>query len=218
MEWDGMKFWESKDWVSAQDKMDNLKIKGFELNPTEGRIWSALDNTPLGTVKVMLCGQDPYPDLKLATGMAFHIPLDAPYVPPTLNTILKELKSDLDTMVDGRMPDLRLWVDQGVLLWNVIPVTVAGQSLTCDWPEWESLNTEMIKLLEEQGCVFVFLGGVARRYASLVDQTTNGVVEASHPSPRASRAAKHPFLGSRLFSTINAKLVEQGLNPVDWRL
>lgn len=43
-------------------------------------------------------------------------------------------------------------------------------------------------------------------------------IELSHPSPRGSRASRNPFIGSRMFSTINDLLRRQGLKPVDWRL
>jgi uracil-DNA glycosylase len=40
-------------------------------------------------------------------------------------------------------------------------------------------------------------------------------VESAHPSPMS---ADRGFFGSRPFSRVNALLVEQGADPIDWRL
>lgn len=217
MQWDELDYWASKDWDVAQQKLDKLEKEGNLLNPSWDNLWKMIDTVDMEKVKVLICGQDPYPNHELCTGIAFHIPADAPYVPPTLRTIIKEYLSDLHYEVPPSV-SLMPWIEQGVMLWNVIPVTVQGQSLACDWDEWKSLNMEIIQELDKQGCVFVFLGAKARTYACNVTPEDNNVIELSHPSPRASRAAKHPFLGSRLFSTINGMLISQGLDPIDWRL
>jgi uracil DNA glycosylase len=46
----------------------------------------------------------------------------------------------------------------------------------------------------------------------------DNVICTSHPSPMGQLSGKTPFLGSRIFTTINDKLRGLGLEPIDWKL
>src|SRR5262249_45073109 len=110
--------------------------------------------------------------------------------------------------------DLTPWARQGVFLWNAIPSCEQWRSMSHDWPEWEELTKEIIERLDERGIVFVFLGSVARRFEPYTSSRSESIC-FSHPSPRGSINSNSPFIGSRMFSTINDLL---GSNPIDWRL
>lgn len=167
----------------------------------------------------MVLGQDPYPQERFATGLAFSIPASVPSgeFPPTLKTLFEEYTKDLH-YARPNSGDLSAWASKGVLLWNTVPSCGTNQSLSHDWQEWSPLTSEVVRSLSEKGIVFALLGQVARRHFGDIDITHNSVVLTSHPSPRGSRSSHTPFLGSRLFSTINDKLNDMGLEPVDWRL
>lgn len=214
-------YWKSGEYQVAREKMDDDVAQGFKVNPDRGSLFRALSLIPENKVRVAIIGQDPYPQSKFATGVAFSIGRDVVprEFPPTLRTIFQEYCDDLGYT----MPDhgcLEAWCSQGVLLWNAIPSCREGQSLSHDWPgnEWGYLTSEIIRRLSNRGIVFAFLGTVARRYVHLVDRTKSVGVVTSHPSPRGSANSRTPFLGSRLFTTINDLLVKQGLDTVDWRL
>jgi uracil DNA glycosylase len=64
----------------------------------------------------------------------------------------------------------------------------------------------------------VFLGGRAREYMEFVDHLKSDVLCFSHPSPRGAYSGHNPFMGSHMFTTINDRLVGEGLEPIDWRL
>ena len=218
--WEDLKFWDSGEWQVIQEKLDDMDRAKKKYNPKREDLFAALYATPLEKVKVAFFGQDPYPDATYATGLAFSIPKEVKRFPPTLVTILNEYSSDLHypLPLNG---DLSSWASEGVLLWNVVPTCSAGLSLSHDWEEWRYLTTEIIEVLRDRGIVFVFIGSRAREYAHLIKGYGNcAVVETAHPSPRAhfNKRLKHPFIGSRLFSTINSKLVDLGLDPVNWRL
>jgi len=165
-----------------------------------------------------LYDQDPYPERKYCTGLAFSIPEElGGEFPPTLLSILKEYSSDLRLPIPS-YGSLERWAKAGVLLWNAVPSCGTGKSLSHDWTEWSYLTSEIIQSLSQRGIVFVFLGSVAKRYMDLVSPLNNEILQTSHPSPRGSLNSKTPFVGSRLFSTINDKLISNGLDPIDWRL
>lgn len=120
-------------------------------------------------------------------------------------SLMKELRDDVE--VYPKNGDFSGWNSQGVLLWN------AGPSCSLFFPA-----------LSKRGIVFALLGRRAADYRSYINEDDSWVIETSHPSGRGRyegigrlRSAR-AFPGSRLFSTINTKLVELGHEPVDWRL
>jgi len=206
-----LKYWETGEYQVIQERYDDLRKEKKIICPQRKDVFRALKETPYDQVKVAIFGQDPYPNPQHATGIAFSIPsnINSNNYPPTLQNLLKEYTEDLHypTPSSG---DISLWCNKGVLLWNVIPSCNAYQSLSHDWVEWEELNKELISLLNTNNILIVFLGTVARRYQGL----SSNNIYYSHPSPRANISSKSPFLGSRLFSTINSHLRD----PVDWKL
>jgi len=82
------------------------------------------------------------------------------------------------------------------------------------WP-WRNVTGSALRALAERGgpLVAVLWGREAQWAAALL----NGVdsVESAHPSPLS---AHRGFFGSRPFSRTNASLVNQGGDPIDWRV
>lgn len=221
--WDDMCYWSSGEWQVVQEKLDDMDARVELYNPRRELMFAALDATPFDKVKVAIIGQDPYPDRGMACGLAFSISNgtipSGRNLPPTLENIYKEYDNDLHHGVP-KGTDLLSWAHRGVLLWNAIPTCASGRSLSHDWPEYEPLTTEIIERLDDRGgCVFVFMGGVARRYEPcVIDTDKNKVLCTSHPVPRASLRSFNPFTGSRIFTKVNAALHSINQNPIDWKL
>lgn len=215
MRWQDLAYWDSQDWVTIQEKLNDLQHKGVLYNPPYDKLFASMDATPLENVSVVIVGQDPYPNHYMATGLAFSVPpsIERTRLPPTLKNIFKELAEDLHIW-EPTNGDLTHWAKQGVFLWNAVPSCEAGLPGSHRWIEWESLTAEIIKTLDARSnCVFVLLGQYARSFAPLV--VLSEVIETSHPSPLG---AKYGFKGSRIFSTVNGLLVSHGRDPIDWRL
>lgn len=222
--WD-LKFFNSGEWQVANERLKDLEKINRPVSdgycPGRSNLFAALRAIARDDVRVAIIGQDPYPNPKLATGLAFSIPSSVAQSewPPTLKTFLTEYSTDL------RLPlpssgDLVRWTERGVLLWNAIPSCGSGQSLSHDWPDqaWDYLTREIVATLAEKGITFALLGQVARRYLDGISVLNNNVLCTSHPSPRGSFNSKSPFVGSRLFSSINDKLNDNGQEPIEWRL
>lgn len=218
----GLDFWQSGEYQVVRENLDDDEKAGFTINPPRKSMFRALSATPQRMVRVAIIGQDPYPESRFATGVAFSIPKSVPAeeFPPTLRSILDEYSADTGYPRPSH-GDLSRWSDQGVLLWNAIPSCRAGNSLSHDWPgrEWDYLTREIVRRLSSQSIVFAFLGATARRFTDAVEEGSGSeVILTSHPSPRGSMNSKTPFRGSRLFTTINDKLCGLGIPPIDWRL
>lgn len=214
-----LSFWKSGECQVIQERLDDKKKSGTLVCPQRKDLFHALSLIKSEDVRCALVFQDPYPDPAFATGVALSISAETPQksYPPTLVNFFKEYRQDLG-YPEPKNGNLEEWCKRGVLLLNAIPSCDMGKSLSHDWPEYHLLTKEIITKLSDQGrTVFCFFGGVARRFTEYVDPEED-VIEVSHPSPRASRSSKHPFFGSRIFTTINAKLVERAQEPIDWRL
>lgn len=218
--WD-LNYFNTGEWQVVNERLQDLdkvsrRIGNDGFNPGRKSLFKALQMVPMGEVRVCILGQDPYPGKGIATGVAFAANAKLGDYPDTLRTIFTEYCSDLHLELpsDGSLDG---WQKAGVLLWNAIPSCGPGKSLSHDWPEWECLTQEIVRTLSTRGIVFALLGQVARRSLRDIDLRNNSVLLTSHPSPRG-QSSKTPFLGSRLFSTINAKLVANGQDPIDWKI
>ena len=63
--------------------------------PPAEDIFNALHFTPLSEVKVLILGQDPYHNEHQAHGLSFSVLPDQKEIPPSLQTIYKELQDVL---------------------------------------------------------------------------------------------------------------------------
>jgi uracil-DNA glycosylase len=65
------------------------------------------------------------------------------------------------------------------------------------------------------GVVFLLWGRYAQNKQVLIDKTKHHLLMAAHPSPFS---ANHGFFGCKHFSKTNELLLQQGTEPIDWRL
>src|SRR4051812_17818104 len=106
-------YWKSGEWQVVQER---LRDTAGKWTPGHSLCFASLKSfSGPGEVRVMVIGQDPYPNPKYATGVAFSIPKEEKVFPPTLENIFHEYQDDLGLPrpVHG---DLSRWTEQGVLL------------------------------------------------------------------------------------------------------
>ena len=225
--WKDLDWWYVETSKVVHERLGELDSKGVAWCPGKSNLYKPFVLTDPADIRVVLVGQDPYPNSRHATGLAFSIPkeinISTPThlsgkvnIPPTLENIFDEYEKDLHY---GRPQtgDLSPWCSRGVLLWNAYPTCEAGRSLSHAWDEWTYLTKEVLQRVAIQGTVCVFFGSVAASFAWACRDGCRTIL-VSHPSPRASRASKHPFLGSRIFTRVNDNLCQMGKEPIDWRL
>lgn len=191
------------------------KKAGKVIFPKGADMFRALNLTPLGSVKVVILGQDPYHGDGQAMGLCFSVRRGV-RVPPSLVNIYKELQSDLD-IPPARHGDLTHWAKQGVLLLNSVLTVERGRAASHQGKGWERFTDAVIARVNEQKTPVVFMlwGAYAQRKASFVDATRHLVLKGPHPSPLS---AHNGFFGGHYFSKANAFLEEHGQKPIDWRL
>jgi len=183
--------------------------------PRGTEYFAALDHTPFDKVKVVILGQDPYHGVNQAHGLCFSVRPGVD-VPPSLQNIFIELKSDLG--IDP--PDhghLTHWAEQGVLLLNATLTVEAGRAGSHQNKGWEKFTDAVVDVLnrEREGLVFVLWGSYAQKKGAFIDTKKHLVLEGPHPSPLS---AHRGFFGCRHFSRINTYLQAHGKTAIDWRL
>lgn len=169
---------------------------------------------PFDDVKVIIVGQDPYPTPGHAIGLSFAVAPDVRPLPKSLVNIFNEYRDDLGFPLPAN-GDLTPWAEQGVLLLNRSLSVAPGTPASHRGKGWESVTEQAIRALAERGgaSVAILWGNDARKLKDLLGAVP--AIESAHPSPLSARRG---FFGSKPFSRANALLVEQGGEPVDWRL
>lgn len=189
---------------------------GKSILPPEELRFSALQATPLDTVKVVILGQDPYPTLGHAHGLSFSVLPSVKPLPRSLNNIHKEMLSDL-AINNKEAGYLLAWAKQGVLLLNTVLTVEEGNAGSHQKKGWEPFTDTVIQAVNQQAqpVVFILWGAHAQKKSVLIDQTKHAILASAHPSPLS---AKQGFFGSRPFSQANAFLQQQGRATINWEL
>lgn len=177
-------------------------------------IFRAFDTTAFNELKVVVLGQDPYPNPNQAHGLCFSVP-DGVIHPPSLVNIFKELESDLG-MIYPKSGDLTKWAQQGVLLLNTTLTVRRGQPQSHQNQGWEWFTDSVIEIISDkkQHVVFLLWGAYAKAKYSLINESKHLILRSGHPSPLS--ANKGYWFGNKHFSKTNEYLQSKGLNPIDW--
>ena len=198
--------WQNLIDTSALDQISK-KLTG-EFLPTNSDIFKAFECDP-ELIKIIILGQDPYPNPAHATGLAFSVPETTNTLPASLKNIFLELKSDLG--VDRKSGDLSDWAAQGVFLLNTCLTVLPNDSLAHTKIGWQQFTESIIAHLSKREVIGILWGNHAQRmnhYFAKEDLLTS-----VHPSPLS---AYRGFFGSKPFSKSNKRLVEKGLTPIKW--
>jgi uracil-DNA glycosylase len=169
---------------------------------------------PFDDVRVLIVGQDPYPTPGHAVGLSFSVGPEVRPLPPSLLNIFREYADDLG-FPEPATGDLSPWAEHGVLLLNRALTVAPHRPAAHRGKGWEEVTEQAIRSLAARGTplVAILWGRDARNLRPLL----GGVpcIESAHPSPMSARSG---FFGSRPFSRANLLLVQQGAEPVDWKL
>ena len=189
------------------------KAEGKAIFPAEDEYFRALELTPLGQVKVVILGQDPYHGDGQAHGLCFSVKKGVK-TPPSLKNIYKEIKDDLG-ITPASHGFLEHWAEQGVLLLNDVLTVERAEAASHQKRGWEKFTDAVIRHVnaQDEPVVFMLWGSHAQKKAAFVDQEKHLVLAAPHPSPLS---AHRGFLGCKHFSQANAFLKSQGREEIDW--
>lgn len=198
------------EWTTLCDRVD----EAYEIAvcyPRKSEIFQAFNFCSFDQVKVVIIGQDPYHGAGQANGLAFSVHSGVK-APPSLRNILKEVWDDVNGMP---LVDLTRWAEQGVFLLNTaLTVEEKKPGAHSDFG-WDFFTDKVIQVINErkEHVVFMLWGNFAHRKERLIDTNKHLVLKAPHPSPLS---AYQGFFGCKHFSSANAFLEANNLDPIAW--
>ena len=177
--------------------------------PSFSEIFSALP-AQSASARVIIVGQDPYPNPNYPHGLAFSTNASAEKIPASLSNIFRELQDDVGNELRTN-PNLTDWKEQGVVLLNRSLTVRTGQSNSHRLLGWEAVTQKIVSHLAEIGCIAILWGKSAAALSTLF--AGENAIVSPHPSPLSARTG---FFGSKPFSKANYRLLEQGYLPINW--
>lgn len=204
----------SQDYFVKLVEFVKSEYKKVTVYPPPGFIFRAFDLTPFDKVKVVILGQDPYHGANQANGLAFAVN-GGVALPPSLQNINKEIKTDLGRSTVNKSGDLEDWAKQGVMLLNATLTVKADQAGSHQNQGWERFTDAVIKTLSDQKehLVFILWGNYAQKKGGVIDESKHLIIKSAHPSPFS---AYNGFFGSKPFSQTNDYLIINGEKPIEW--
>ncbi len=197
------------------DVINSLSQDNQAILPPAEQVFAALAAAPIGSVRVVILGQDPYPTPGHAHGYAFSVTPETTPLPRSLGNIFKEMQSDIN--IAPRTGDLTGWARQGVLLLNSSLTVRAGEAGSHAKIGWHALTEQICETLAARdGLVWILWGKHAQGFKPIIDRGAGRdtlIIESAHPSPLSARRG---FFGSKPFSRTNDHLKMHGKQPIDW--
>lgn len=204
--------------------VDQYNDKNKTIFPIRENVFKAFKLTPYEKVRVVIVGQDPYPNCQVkaslvskdpiiipeANGLAFSVNKNIP-TPRSLQNIFKAIETDL--RITNTNPDLSSWAEQGVLLLNTA-LTVELQRPKSHSKQWQPFMRRVIFKLNEHPNRLIFLlwGSEAKKLRKQIHKR-HIILAASHPSPASPNK---DFIECRHFSKVNEILTSKGDAPINW--
>jgi uracil-DNA glycosylase len=185
------------------------QLDGEEIAPPREHIFRAF-RQPLESVRVLIVGQDPYPTLNAADGLAFSFSSKDQKLPASLRNIFREYSDDLQVPTPNN-GDLSRWSENGVMLLNRTLTTLVGERNTHVNVGWKLFTDAIASYLGERDVIAILWGTHAQELSPFFKEN----ISSAHPSPLS---AYRGFFGSKPFSRANEILIGRGKAPIDWTL
>ena len=177
-------------WINGPDHTNvfnylvNQINEGKRFTPKYGDMFNAFMHCEPGDVKVVIIGQDPYPQAGVADGIAFSCSKKG-----KAEASLRYIFSTLYQNIHSADPDLSRWSKQGVILLNTA-FTTQVQAVGAHYEVWKPftayLLTEINKLSDK--LAIVYMGRKAQQYEKYFPGQYN--IHLPHPASAAYRGGK----------------------------
>lgn len=175
----------SSDFDKILDNLVQERDAGKRFTPPLKYTFRAFEECPEKELKVVMIGQDPYPHMGVADGIAFSCGLTGK-TQPSLKNMFEAIE---ETVFQGypthQDPDLTRWANQGVLMLNSA-LTTQIDKVGTHYNIWKDFIMYVLDMLSltNSGLIFVLLGAKAQELESVIGQN-HYILKASHPASAA---------------------------------
>ena len=190
--------------------------RGRRFTPKFKDVFNAFYECPYDKVKVVIVGQDPYPQLGSADGLAFSCSKKGK-AEKSLQYILKQtIGSFTETGKVIYTPeecDLKRWANQGVLLINTA-FTVEVNKIGSHYHIWKPFTEYLFENLNrhKQDTVFILMGKKAEEWQTLLPNCK--ILKCPHPASAAYRGGEWDC--KDVFEKSNSILETQEKTCINW--
>lgn len=213
------------DWMSIIDKQElnnvtsrlAMEYRRKPICPNQPDVFRAFRLCPLHDLKVVMLGQDPYPQKGVATGILFgnRAEVEEENLSPSLK-VVKEAAINFEVPHNCITFDqtLESWAKQGILMINSA-LTVEMNRVGSHVMLWRSFIAKLLKSLSDHNTavVYVLFGKQAQTFRPYINEKFNHIFEVEHPAYFARTGKKMPH---ELF--INVSNTVKGIYgiPLTW--
>lgn len=178
--------------------------------PTKENIFRVF-SIPVEEIKIVILGQDPYPNKGQAIGYAFAVSKTTPK-PASLRNIEKEIGHEIQDIT------LQHWVKQGVFLLNTA-LTVEAKKAGSHTSYWKSFTNAVISGISVKiNPIWVLWGNYAKSYQSVIRkrQPNADILMSPHPAAESYSGGKAGFFGCDHFNIANQILIKRNKTIINW--
>lgn len=200
----------SSDFDKILQTLYDEREAGKRFTPPLKQVFRAFEECPVGDLKVVMIGQDPYPYLGVADGIAFSCG-NTGKLQPSLDQMFRAISRTVyPEQIVHQDPDLTRWANQGVLMLNKA-LTCQVDKVGSHYDIWHDFIMYVIDMLSltNSGLIFCLLGQKAQELESSISQS-HYILKASHPA--SASYSKTDWDCNNLFNEAN-RIIEQNNGP-----
>ena len=212
------------EWTKVMDKEELYRTMGVlnplyaskDVSPNKRDVFKAFTLCPYKDLKVIMLGQDPFPQKDVATGVLFGNTEEIPEA--MLSPSLKVL---MEGVVDHTIPHgnivfdytLESWAKQGVLLLNSA-LTVEVNKIGSHTQLWRPFISTLLQSLSTKnpGLIYVLFGKQAQTFIPYINKT-NYLISCNHPAYHARNGTS---MDTGIFKEVNRILQQTNNDSVQW--
>lgn len=200
----------SSDFDNIIKELARLSSEGKRFTPKLSQMFRAFEECPIDELKVVILGQDPYPQFEVADGIAFSCG-NTNVAETSLKYMLEEINRHVYKGHPGSLnPDLTRWSNQGILMLNTALSTTVSK-IGQHYAIWQPFLAYLFDYLtwNVNGLVYVYMGKEAKTWSDAVNEN-NYKFYVSHPASAAYAGSK-TWDSQNVFNEVN-NLVEKTHN------
>lgn len=205
----------SSEFDDILNKLYKLSIEGKRFTPTLKQVFRAFEECPYNELQIVIVGQDPYPQVGVADGIAFSCS-NTNRLQPSLRYILDEVNK---TVYNGERIsedlDLKRWSNQGILLLNTALTTEVGK-IGAHYDIWKPFTAYLLDWLNNYnpGLIYVYMGKKAEEWSVLTNDNTTYKFTVKHPASAAYSGSK--WDSDNIFMRTRAIVKKMSGKTINW--
>lgn len=206
----------SSDFDKILETLYGERAAGKRFTPPLKQVFRAFEECPVSDLKVVMIGQDPYPHLGVADGIAFscgNTLKPQPSLQQIFNAVEKTVYQEYPTYQN---PDLTRWSKQGVLMLNKA-LTCQVDNVGSHYHIWHDFLMYVIDMLSltNSGLIFCLLGAKAQELEGSISPS-HYILKASHPA--SASYSKTAWDCNDMFNEANRIIVQNNgpLFKIEW--